>query len=307
MADDRNVTVLLATHNGARHVATQIESIAAQRDCGRIDVVASDDGSTDATRVMLAEAAAGWRRGSFAVVDGPRLGFAENFRSLLLRRIETGFVAFSDQDDIWLPGKLAVAAEAIGSSPLPTLYCGRTLLVDEADREVGFSPLFTRPPGFANALVQSIAGANTMVMNRVAAALVREAAGRSGFVSHDWFCYQIVSGAGGRMIYDPVPQIRYRQHGDNLVGANSGWAARLDRLKRAWGGRFAEWNELNVASLRASADLLMPEARRRLQDFDSARRGKLLARLANLRRAGVWRQTTGGQLSLWAAVILNKL
>lgn len=303
----RDVTVLMATCNGARHLEAQLNSIAAQRDWGRIDVVTSDDGSSDATLKLLQQAAETWRRGTFEITHGPRQGFSENFRSLLLRPLQSSFVAFCDQDDVWLPSKLAVAAIAIGNSGQPTLYCGRTLLVDEAGRVVGHSPLFRGAPGFANALVQSIAGANTMVMNRAATELVREAAARGGFVSHDWFCYQIVSGAGGRVIYDPVPQIRYRQHDANLVGANTGWTARLDRLRRAWGGRFVEWNDKNLATLSAAADLLTPQAQQRLRDFDSARHGNVLARLSNLKRSGVWRQTPGGQISLWAAALLNKL
>lgn len=303
----RDATVLLATWNGAQHLAAQIDSIAAQVDWGRIDLVASDDGSNDGTLSLLAEAAAKWRRGRFEVVTGPAQGFAENFRSLLRREVTTPYVAFSDQDDIWLGGKLSAAAAALGVDDSPALYCGRTQLVSADDREIGLSPLFERPAGFANALVQSIAGANTMVLNRAGYELVKRAAARSGFVSHDWFCYQVIAGAGGRVIYDPVPQVRYRQHGNNLVGANTGWRARLERLLRAWDGRFVDWNNRNLATLRAAADLLTPEARTRLEEFDSARHGKLKARLQHLRRSGVYRQTRGGQASLWAAAVLGRL
>jgi glycosyltransferase involved in cell wall biosynthesis len=303
----RDATVLLATKDGARHLMAQLDSIAAQSDWGRIDLVASDDGSSDGTLTLLAEAAAKWRRGRFEVVTGPGRGFAENFRSLLQREATTPFVAFSDQDDIWLASKLSVAAGALGDAESPALYCGRTLLVSADDRPMGMSPLFTRQAGFANALVQSIAGANTMVLNRAGFALARQAALRSGFVSHDWLCYQIVSGAGGRVVYDPVPQVRYRQHGENLVGANTGWRARLDRLRRAWGGRFVDWNDRNVATLTQVHELLTPEARERLAAFDSARHGALGDRLRRLRQSGVYRQTLGGQVSLWAAAVLGKL
>ena len=36
------------------------------------------------------------------MVTGPERGFAENFRSLMRREVATPYVAFSDQDDIWL-------------------------------------------------------------------------------------------------------------------------------------------------------------------------------------------------------------
>ena len=48
-------------------------------------------------------------------------------------------------------------------------------------------------------------------------------------VAHDWWAYQLVSGAGGTVIYDPEPTVDYRQHGANLIGGNQGlrakWAA----------------------------------------------------------------------------------
>ena len=115
------------------------------------------------------------------------------------------------------------------------LYCGRTRTVDEDGRVVGFSPQFSRPPCFANALVHNIAGGNTMVMNDSARQLILEA-GVVDVVAHDWWTYLMVSGAGGRVIYDDEPTVDYRQHDDNQVGANMGISARLGRYLRVMGG-----------------------------------------------------------------------
>ena len=43
-------------------------------------------------------------------------------------------------------------------------------------------------------------------------------------VAHDWWAYQLVSGAGGTVIYDPEPFVAYRQHAGNLIGGNQGLA-----------------------------------------------------------------------------------
>src|SRR5690606_17695974 len=118
----------------------------------------------------------------------------------------------------------------------PALYCTRTRTVSEEGSTVGLSPLFAKPPGFRNALVQSIAGANTMVMNRSAWRLVREASRRTSFISHDWWCYLIVAGAGGVVRYSPVARIGYRQHAKNLVGENNSWRARMSRLSHLMKG-----------------------------------------------------------------------
>lgn len=306
--DPGRFAILMATYDGARFLDEQLRSIEAQ-DIQRIDVIVSDDGSTDSTGALLAAWARRWRKGRFEVVSGPRRGFAENFRTLLLRDIsDVDYIAFSDQDDIWRPEKLSSAASALGAfAGRPALFCSRTELIDIGGDSVGLSPDFRRSPSFENALVQSLAGANTMVLNRAAYILMREAAGRSAFVSHDWFCYLMVTGAGGDVVFSHAPLVRYRQHEGNLVGANRGWRARLERLGAAMGGRFARWNDANLEMLGSCRDLLSGSARERLDAFIAARRGWPLGRLLRLWRSGVYRQTLFGQASLWLAALLGKL
>ena len=50
------------------------------------------------------------------------------------------------------------------------------------------------------------------------------------FVAHDWWCYIIICGTGGVVVYDPDPKIYYRQHNNNVLGANSGFVAKLKRF-----------------------------------------------------------------------------
>lgn len=302
------LTVLMATWNGARFLDSQLDSIAAQ-DVQEIDIVVSDDGSTDGTLDLLASRAANWTKGRFEVIAGPRSGFADNFRHLMSRDYpDADYLAFSDQDDLWAPDKCSVAiAQLAGSGERPALFCSRTEIIDETGQSLGLSPDFRRPPSFANALVQSIAGGNTMVLNRSGFRLVSEVARRTGFISHDWFCYLVVSGAGGNVTYSPTPYVKYRQHGDNLVGANTGLQARMERLGAAWGGRFTRWNRANLAAMDAAADLLTDDARKAMATFRAARAAPLLERFGLLRRSGVYRQTRGGQLSLVLAALLGKI
>ena len=91
--------------------------------------------------------------------------------------IDGDYFAFCDQDDLWDEDKLAEALDWLEKQPAdtPALYCTRTRTVDERGSEIGLSPLFRRRPSFRNAIVQSIAGANTMVMNKAAWLIVREA------------------------------------------------------------------------------------------------------------------------------------
>jgi glycosyltransferase involved in cell wall biosynthesis len=304
VSDPPNVAILLATKNGAAFLDEQLQSLA-QQTYPAIDVWASDDGSTDATRDILSAWQGRWSKGSFRISNGPQKGFAENFRALICKReIQADYFAFCDQDDIWESRKLELAIEWMaGEDPdLPLLFCSRTTTVSSTGVPIGHSPLFRRPPSFRNAWVQSIAGGNTMVLNRAARDRLAVASDRTGFVSHDWWSYAIVTGAGGVTRYSATPLVQYRQHEANLVGANNTWRARLTRLNALLHGQFARWNETNLEGLGKNRDLLTDDARATLDAFTDARRGGPLHATASLRRSGVYRQTTGGTLLMWAAV-----
>lgn len=303
------VAVLMAVRDGERFLDRQIESIARQRSV-RIDLWVSDDGSRDGSMDILRRTAESWTLGRVRLVDGPQRGFAENFRSLMTRGdVEAEYYAFCDQDDVWEEDKLAHAVAWLKTQApdLPALYCSRTRIISIDGETIGLSPLFPRAPGFRNALVQSIAGGNTMVMNRAAHDLLLEASRRTPFVSHDWWCYLIVSGAGGAVHYSAQSRIGYRQHDGNLVGQNNTWRARMSRLGFMIRGRFRDWNDRNAAGLAACEDLLTDDARKALALFERARSRLLVTRLVSLRQSGVYRQTILGGLGLYAACVLKRL
>jgi glycosyltransferase involved in cell wall biosynthesis len=310
------VHVLLATYNGARHLAEQWASIEAQQGV-RVVLHLADDGSADGTPQLLEQLAA---RRCGAVIDvqwlhaPPRRSATGSFMLLLAQAVQRfpdlDWLAFSDQDDVWLPGKLERAIATLADAPpgQPALYGARTLIVDEDNRELVPSELFRRAPCFRNAVAQSIMGGNTMVLNGAAARLVAGSAAMP-LQAHDWFSYQLVSGAGGKVHYDPQPFVRYRQHGSNEVGSNIGWRATLNRLRRMFLGRhYTRWNDKHVAALRARADALTPANRATLEAFHQARHAALpWTRLAWLRRSGVFRQPGIQQFILWLGCMARRI
>lgn len=302
------IAILLCTFNGAQYLAEQISSIDAQH-IENIDIWVSDDGSSDNTMSILRECQQSWNKGQFEIVEGPRKGFHENFLSLVCNsRIDADFYAFSDQDDIWESDKLTRAIGYLKEQvETPALYCSRTALIAECGKPLNrMSPLFSKPPSFANALVQSIAGGNTMVLNKQAHTLLRTA-GRQDIVSHDWWAYLLVAGAGGYIYYDSVPSVNYRQHDHNEIGANVGFLAKLKRLGGVLKGNFSTWNELHVEALTNSHLILTRQNLQKLSFFIKARNSFLFKRIFFLRKAGVYRQTTEGNIALWLAVLLKKV
>lgn len=309
------VHVLLATYNGARHLPQQWASLEAQQGV-EVVVHLGDDGSGDDTLAVLQRLEAA-RSGAVREVRWmhapPRRDAGRSFMLLLAHALgdcpDAQWFAYCDQDDIWLPEKLAAAVEVLAprTAAGPVLYGGRTLSVDEDDREQGLSPLFVQPPCFRNAIVQNIMGGNTMVMNRAAAALVAQSAGTQ-VVTHDWFTYQIVSGAGGFVHYDPRAFLRYRQHGANAIGSNLGWRALWNRFVRMLQGEFRTWNEVNGAVLSQRTPSLTSANAEVLRAFLQARTGATpWGRLAWLRRSGAFRQPASQDLVLRVACALRRI
>ncbi|PTR12073.1 glycosyltransferase family 2 protein [Cereibacter azotoformans] len=304
------IAILLATYNGAANLDEQLESLAAQH-LRPAMLIVSDDGSTDGTRELVRAFAVRHSWLDLRLIDGPCQGSARNFLHLLGQVPEgIDMVALSDQDDVWLPDKLARGAKALRNEPadLPVLYGGSSWICDADLGNRRPYPLPQRAPGFRHALVQNIAGGNTMMLNRGGIELLAEASREPGrLVVHDWWIYQIVSGAGGRVIFDPVPLLLYRQHGGNLIGANHGLAAKNRRLMMMLSGRFRLWNAINIRALRASAHRFTPENRRLLEEFEALRRAGPLGRLRRLNRIGLYRQGLPGSLSLWLAAVLGRI
>ena len=131
--------------------------------------------------------------------------------------------------------------------------------------------------------------------------------GNKEIVSHDWWCYQIISGADGFVHYDSEPRIMYRQHGNNLVGSNNGWLARFFRAKGVFSGKFKRWNDLNIDSLQSNRALLTAENQNILDDFVCARKSNLINRLYFLIRSGIYRQTLLGNIGIIVGAFFNKV
>lgn len=303
------VAVLLCTMHGQEFLDEQLVSIEQQSHANWV-VCASDDGSHDDTHAILERFLTRMGNEKVSIHSGPAQGFARNFLFLTCGAEKCAdYYAYADQDDIWESDKLSRAVECLENIPAdtPALYCSRTLLVNKNGHPIGLSPLFTKPPSFCNALVQNIGGGNTMVFNEAARTLLKKIGNDTPVVSHDWWAYMVVTGCGGRVFYDSRPTVRYRQHGNNLIGANTDWGARLSRIKWLLRNRFKDWGDINTKALQKIYADLTPENRKIFDLFCEARTRPLLPRLVGLKHAGIYRQTLHGNISLIAAALLNKL
>jgi glycosyltransferase involved in cell wall biosynthesis len=289
------VAVLLSTCNGERFLAEQLDSLAGQTHRDWV-LFWRDDGSTDGTPGLLREFAAGPGHGRSVQVDGgTRIGATPSFLRVLGRAVAHDFdaFAFADQDDVWLPDKLARGARTLGMAPVetPALYCARQVFVDEALARIGISCRLKRAPGFPAALTQNVATGCTLMLNRAAAALVMRSRPPPGSY-HDWWSYLLVAAAGGRVLADEKPSVLYRQHDANLVGAPPSMPRRGLAALRRGPGVFMNVFRQQVVALAEQPHLLSDASREQIQAVAASLRGGVLDRMRVLRRTrGLCRQT----------------
>ena len=223
-----NTVVLLAACNGSCHLPELLVSLQSQSDPD-FTVLMQDDGSTDDTLSLLKGAAAQDPRFSFGTEQGKHLGAAGNFLSLA-RQVKDAYVLFCDQDDIWEEDKIQILKQAMTDleseygEKTPLLVHSDCSLINEEGEPVGES-FFAHQgwdPGavtLPRLLVQNNVTGCTLMMNPPLAKLVAENAKAKELFMHDWFI-ALTAASFGRIAFINCPLTRYRQHGDNAIGAS---------------------------------------------------------------------------------------
>lgn len=224
------VSIAMATYNGIAHVAEQIESIFAEISAAD-QLVIVDDHSTDGTWEYLSAL-------SHPAIEltrqprnrGVRRAFAE-----ALRRCRNDFIFLSDQDDIWLPGKVQTMMAAFDGHADVSAVISDARLIDGAGLAVAPSFMALRG-GFAGGLI------STLIKNRYlgCAMAIRKSVLRKGLPlpalapMHDMWLGAIARSMG-RIAFIETPLIAYRRHGGNVSPVHHQSAARMI----AWRLQFA--------------------------------------------------------------------
>ena len=306
----QSVLIILAYKDGEQFIDEQLESIATQEH--QNFVVKIFDDASDAPIILDDKKLKIFSDGQITVFRNKlNLGYSANFLKAL-EASENSFTYYSycDQDDIWHPNKLSRAVGMLSKYDVntPVLYCSRTEIYSSKMQKItGISKNFKKKPSFANAIVQNIAGGNTMIMNNAARDIVVEASRGVNVVSHDWWTYMLITGAGGKVIFDIQPSLKYRQHDKNEIGSNIGLKARFRRIRMLLNSQFKMWNDINTQALEKNKNLLLPENLEILEFFMNARKGNLFSRIYNLLKSGIHRQTTFGNVALWIAAVIKRL
>lgn len=253
--DRPHVSIAMATYNGERFLPEQLESFLTQTRLPD-ELVVCDDGSTDATLDVLRAFAA---RASFPVrihANPTRLGWRENFFKAA-SLCEGDWIAFSDQDDVWLPEKLERCLGALSRSGA-LLAVHQVRVVDQNLNPTGATqpdvPRDPTPDPTAWVPWRVVQGLCMVASHRLFHDFdprrrppdFRKASER---YAHDQWAL-LVAQALGRVVLMSDELALYRQHGGNVCGSpDVGWT-RI--VRHAPGVGFSAYRGLCRASLRIS-------------------------------------------------------
>ena len=306
------VTILLAAYKGNEFAGTQIDSILAQ-DCGDWQLILSDDG--EETADLLESYAAAYPEKIRHIRSGQRFGSAQKHFLYLLAHcgLETPYVMFSDQDDVWHADKvrktLAVMEAAESDPDEPVLVHTDLKVVDGNLTEIAPSFLaFSKIDGtrlaFNELLVQNVVTGCTMMINHALAVLAVRAENVPQMMMHDWWLALLAS-AFGKIAFLPEATMDYRQHGKNQVGAKNAGSLGylLSRLNGSYVTAMRDGTAVQAAAfLKLYGDKMSPEQQKTCRAMAGLVSHGKAWRLRSMSRYHLWKNTLPrkmGQVIYW--------
>lgn len=212
------VSVMLPTYNQAPYVEEAILS-AVEQDHPRVQVVVSDDGSTDGTDRIVLDIARRHPERVVPIVGEGHLGITLNCNRALARC--TGdMIAFHAGDDVFLPGKLSAQVAWLAADPRRVL-CGHDVeAFDDATGATMYHMSDVVPPrhgvGAEPFIERGVIFGGVSVMVRAAAMPPWRYDPRVPF-SSDWLLWIECLATGGHFGYVDGVYARYRRHPENIT------------------------------------------------------------------------------------------
>jgi glycosyltransferase involved in cell wall biosynthesis len=223
----------MATYQGERFVIRQLESIFPQL-FERDELIVVDDGSTDRTCEKIS-----------SIQDSRLLLMPNNKNQGVLHAFETALskstgeiIFLSDQDDIWLPGKVEKVLGEFADDPKLTLIASDAILIDENDEQIGDSFYAQRGEFrsgmWSNLLIGKFHGCTMAFRASLLQSALPFPSGNQ--VHHDTWI-GCVNALVGKTKYISQPLVAYRRHSTNVTGRIklSNYTRFVVRSQTLWG------------------------------------------------------------------------
>ncbi len=276
---DNAITILLATYNGSKYLAHQLDSLFNQT-YKNWRLLIRDDGSTDNT-LHIVEKYKNQYPDLITVIpktENQIKGSVANFSALLQAATDTDYIMFCDQDDEWKPTKIETTfsrlkdLEAIHGKQHAVMVFTNFQYVDEEMKVIesknDFQINTLADFGFAQLLAQNPVYGCTSIINRALADKVKSVPRQAENHDH-WIA--LVAAAFGTLYYLNEKTVLYRQHGKNVSGShdNDSFSKRIKRIfqqKKNYTDIIARREMICVFAKRYS-DELAPDIRKKLDTF----------------------------------------
>ncbi len=223
-----NISIVMATYNGAKFVKEQLDSIKEQKQ-KPYEIIVVDDCSTDNTVEIIKRWAETSSISCSIHVNDKNMGACKSFEKGLL--LTTGdYIAFCDQDDVWEKDKLSISLNKIkdieqNNSSIPALVYTDMRVVDEKLNSLNQS--FLAYEGMKNIdakdkykviMLHNYITGCALLMNKKAKEECIPFSNKA--IMHDWWIALVIS-VIGKIGFINKPMVKYRQHGNNVYGAHS--------------------------------------------------------------------------------------
>lgn len=231
----KKVLVIMSSYNGEKYIEEQIKSIFNQLGDFKISLLIRDDGSSDNTIKIIKEFA---KKFDVKWYKGENLKPAKSFVDLMyMCSLDYDYYAFADQDDYWENNKISKAIEFLSDYyNSPTIYYSNVEIVDKNLNSLGRN-LYKRKPytNIYNVFFTPNYIGCSMVWNKKLMQIVRKYEKPKIVIMHDSYLVKICKVFGGDVLYDNHSYVKYRQHGNNVIGSQT---VVKEKLKRYLGDVF---------------------------------------------------------------------
>lgn len=237
LSKNRKVLILLAAYNGEKYIAEQIESLLNQRFV-QVEIVINIDLSSDSTFEICNKYQ---DQNVYVINTGMKFGNAQsNFYYLwnfaYNSNIEYDYIAFCDQDDIWHKDKLFEGLKLMESSNSNFYSSNLNVFFEDGSRDI----IVKQPSKKFEHLFSSASAGCTFILERNFFCFVVIEIDKysilKNFKCHDWLIFLLAKENAFIHVHDNRFFIDYRQHDNNVAGANIGLKNKLRRLFIMFGG-----------------------------------------------------------------------
>jgi|SRR5690554_84251 len=222
------IDILLSTYNGEKYLDELFNSIIDQTYINW-HLIIRDDGSIDSTQIIIDKFKVKYPGKISQIESKQNVGVIKSFE-ILMQHTVSDYIMFCDQDDVWLPTKIELTYEKITQFEKeypnkPILIHSDLMVVDKYLNVISNSFWYysrIRPELLVDfnylAVKNAVTGCTAMINSKVKNIIPKST---QNTLMHDSWITLNIANELGVIAYIDIPTILYRQHDNNVLGANN--------------------------------------------------------------------------------------